>query len=201
LAAADESVSVLEIACGVDEMTLRSTFRAVSHLAADAWGCLRAFADGKAVNGYYDHMADVLADREAAVEVAEPDESGADERLADCGLGEPIGTFAGVPVYEVPDLHPDSLGGLGAALQARREGPRSLTVEPPLTNNELVAVRQLIEERFPQTSAAPGDAMPPTAAEPSPVPDPSASGAGEGIPTLGNDPSSVHARMTRDPKK
>lgn len=43
-------------------MTLRSTARGAYHVALDFWGCLRRFADGKAVNGYDDHMAGVLAE-------------------------------------------------------------------------------------------------------------------------------------------
>ncbi len=43
-------------------MTLRSTARDAYHVALDFWGCLRRFADGKAVNGYDDHVAGVLAE-------------------------------------------------------------------------------------------------------------------------------------------
>ncbi len=43
-------------------MTLRSTARDAYHVALDFWGCLRRFADGKAVNGYDDHMAGLLAE-------------------------------------------------------------------------------------------------------------------------------------------
>ncbi len=43
-------------------MTLRSTARDAYHVALDFWGCLRRFVDGKAVNGYDDHMAEVLAE-------------------------------------------------------------------------------------------------------------------------------------------
>lgn len=43
-------------------MTLRSTARDAYHVALDFWGCIRRFVDGKAVNGYDDHMAEVLAD-------------------------------------------------------------------------------------------------------------------------------------------
>lgn len=43
-------------------MTLRSTARDAYRVALDFWGCLRRFVDGKAVNGYDDHMAEVLAE-------------------------------------------------------------------------------------------------------------------------------------------
>lgn len=164
-------------------MTLRSTTRATYHVALDFWGCLRRFADGKAVNGYDDHMAGLLAEaggkqagRDLADALAEgksrneylgPYESPgyfaeAGERLADRGLIDTdVTVMSGW-------LDASSLAGGSDGL-----GPTTI---PLLSADEVDLVRQLLAERFPESSVT-SDAPRLDVTEPAPDPTPR-SGAG-----------------------
>jgi hypothetical protein len=162
-------------------MTARSILRALSHLAADIPHALRRavappYDDDP--DAYAEHIAklhteagqkarrdfaDKLAEREAASDgLCARDEcvcpaDGADERLADCGLGP------------ITDLNVDSL--TGAILPTR--------LIAPLTADETILVRQLLAERFPESSAAPPPSLDGATEPPAADPHPPAAG---GIP-------------------
>lgn len=172
-------------------MTLRSTARSAFYLARDGFDALRRFVDGKAVNGYDDHMAEVLADREALVEVSEPDADAADERLADCGLG---GGFA----IQIEDGYPEGSvfrsGGQTKQYGPRPRiatrfpsaGPSRLTQIPSAADEpDFTAWLASVDARLADhlTSAAPGATFTPDAAPESPAPD---TGAGAGHPGFPN---------------
>jgi hypothetical protein len=80
----------------------------------------------------------VLTEREAETEVLEP--------RTDCGMGG-MGD-AGRAAAEAFTYSLDDVAKLGEQIWADRFG------EPPLTPSEIVAVRQLIEERFPLNSSS-----------------------------------------------
>lgn len=170
-------------------MTLRSTARDAYRVALDFWGCLRRFVDGKAVNGYDDHMAEVLADREALVEVSEPDAGAVDERLADCGLG---GGFA----IQIEDGYPEgSVFRSGGQTKQYGPRPRIATRFPSAGPGRLMQIPSAadepaftewlasIDERLAAiqdqlASAAPGACLTPAAAAESPAPPFPEAGAG-----------------------
>lgn len=137
-------------------MTLRSTARDAYHVALDFWGCLRRFVDGKAVNGYDDHMAGLLAEggragRRSGLGVAEALVE-RDGQLYKCG--DPFCDCWGDPRYA---SQPDGLGGRQPNCGLRSFDPRWDTTAPGSWTiqgdpNDL-------------TSAAPGTASPAVAAE------------------------------------
>jgi hypothetical protein len=191
-------------------MTIFAAIRGFTYLARDAYSAAAGLLCGPGLPGYDD--ADLLAEHEAAEEFSEPvspfgpfaapgpdgvvcadgcdawsissnckQHAGAWEPQDDCGLGaerEPWGLEdkpnATEPWCDCP---------LGVKYPNHVCVPFSAIWEPPLTADELVAVRQLIEERFPPHAPV-ASASPPTPAD--------ATGL-----TLANDPQSVHQRHMR----
>lgn len=165
-------------------MTLRSTARATYHVALDFWGCLRRFVDGKAVNGYDDHMAGVLAEAGRAGQ-----RSGL--RVAEA-LAETERCARETGPTSTPEKHGPGSRPSGPILQ-RESIAAGATPSPGLMPSaadepgftawlaSLDARLAAIQDHL--TSAAPGARFTPDAAPESPAPDP---GAGAGHPGFPN---------------
>ncbi|TDK87549.1 hypothetical protein EUA02_26855 [Mycobacterium paragordonae] len=181
-------------------MTLRSTARATYHVALDFWGCIRRFVDGKAVNGYDDHMAEVLAEaagkqvgRDFAAETercaretgptSTPEKHGPGSRPSGPNLQrESIAAGATLSSEAAERLADGGLIGPDVTVMSGWLDASSLTgaVEPVtiplLSGDEVALVRQLLAERFPESSVT-SDAPRLDVTEPAPDPTPR-SGAG-----------------------
>jgi hypothetical protein len=112
-------------------VTIFAAIRGLTFLARDVFEAALYLIPAPGLSGDDVDGADVLAEREACVEVYEPEVTHYCEPFendCDCGLG---GAYDDDPIADCHVPNPDDFG------------------EPPLSDDELVAIRQLIEDRFP----------------------------------------------------
>jgi hypothetical protein len=132
-------------------------------------------ADGSLLSGVFDPSFPGKID-------TDPERWNQASRLAALDMPQPVGTFEDDQDW------------------VRKDIPDGEVWEPPLNSSEIVAVRQLIEERFGDNASAapasqtdaPGEASGVPEGVSTPDPD-----APSGHLTLGNDPAAIHARRMR----
>jgi hypothetical protein len=115
-----------------------------------------------------------LAEEEAEMEVVEPYD---DDPIADCHVPNPDDFLTPSQILDAlrrqreEQVRAEAFGSITGVSTSVEGSPFlgsawQLRAEPPLTPDEIVAVRQLIEERFPLTSPTSGESPDPGVGEP-----------------------------------